>query len=397
MSVMVQFTTVGNHGRDFCTRVAACAVLAATWVVPLFPQTSSEFQDLLPELAAKVVAVVGSSSSISITASSRDSSSAEARELQQQFATFVSSRGARVVDAREGVTVVGISCSGNLRERSCLAEIQSTTRRDVVMVTRRYESTTPRDIRAPVSLELRPLFAQRMPILDVVTLDERLLVLDPASVTLYQQTGRGWQAARSRVLPISRMWPRDVRGRLRVEGDRFTAFLPGVTCSGRLNDLTFECTDGRQPWPIGIDNSGLEPARNYFSTPEGLIFYSAAPLATDADARWLVADRNGMVSFLDGSRRPLTRVASADDVAGIAAPCDRESYVLATERSEGREAVRLFQVVRQRLVPVASPVFVPGTLTALWTTPAAMAVIAVAHDASSERYEAFLATVSCGR
>ncbi len=425
---MLKFAAVGNQGTrlkiqgstriprcdlslELCalrTRIAACAILTAMWVAPVRPQASFEFDDLFPELAAKIAAIVAPETQVSLTASSQDSNGSAPRRLQEGIATLLASRGVRVVDAGNGIVPVGLSCSGNLRERSCLAEVQKGSRQDVVMVTRRHDGTTPVDSRPTVSLELRPLFAQRTPILDVVNLSAGpasaqgfgaagLLVLDPTSVALYRQTAQGWQPAQSRPLPASRVWPRDVRGRLRVDGERFGVFLPGVTCSGNLNELTLDCADGRQPWPLGIDNGGVDPDRNHFSTPERFSFYSAAPISADGEARWLVADLNGTLSLLDGSRRPLARLGTADDVASIAGPCGPESYVVTAELSDGREAVRLFQVAGQRLVPIASPVFVPGKLTALWAAPGATAATAVAHDMSAGRYEAFLVTISCRR
>jgi hypothetical protein len=150
------------------------------------------------------------------------------------------------------------------------------------------------------------------------------------------------------------------------------------------------------PWPVGIENTGLEAGRNYFLTPEGLPFYSAAALGARAGARWLVAGRDGTVRFLDGSRDAIAAGPSVDDVAAVSAPCDQESYILAGVLVEGHEAVRLLQVSDQRMVPVASPVFLPGKLTALWSTSAAATVTAVTRDVSGDRYDAFLVTVSCG-
>jgi hypothetical protein len=392
---MLKFLSVGHHGRDFRTLSVACAILTLTWVAALRPQSSPEFDDLLPELATKIAAVVASDSQVSLTASVPDSSAA--RRLQDGIARLLASRGVRVVEAGDAITAVGLSCSDNLRERSCLAEVQRNTRRDVVMVTRRHEGTTG-VARPSVSLELRPLLARRTPILDALPVGERLLVLDPTSIALYQRTGQEWEPTRSRPLPLARVWPRDLRGRLKVEGDRFVAFLPGVICSGSVNELAVQCADGRQPWPLGLENTGLVPARNYFDTPEGLSFYSAAALGAEADARWLVADRNGSLSLLDADRRPLVRVApAADDVVAITSACGAESFVIAAGPSDGRASLQLFQVARQRMISIGFPVFAPGKLTALWAAPGATAATAVAHDISGGRYEAFLITLSCGR
>ena len=394
---MLRFFTVVAYSRSFRTLIPVCALLPWVWIAPLVSQAPTEFQDVLPELAARIVALVKSDSEVSLAASAPDSTSSAARRLQEAMAMLLASHRVRVVDPGDGLTSVDVSCSANLRERSCVAEVQNDTRRDVVIVSRRHDGAPQSDNRSPVTLELRSLVSQQTAILDVANLGDRLLLLDATAVTLYRQGGQGWQPMSSRPLPIAHVWPRDLRGRLRVDEDRFGVFLPGVACAGRLDQLTLECAESRQPWPLGIENSGLDPTRNYFSTPEGLQFYNVAALGADADARWLIAERSGTLSLLDGSRRVLASVAIAEDVAGIAAPCAPESYVVAAELSGGREAVRLFQVVRQRLVAIASPIFVTGTLTALWAAPGATSAIAIAHDTSGGRYEAFLATLSCGR
>jgi hypothetical protein len=386
---------VGNHGRDARRRVAACAILATTWVAPLLPQASSDFRDLLPELASNVAALVGSNSAISVSVSSRDSTGPATDPLHAQISQLLSARGLRIVEPRAGVAAVGISCAANLRERACTAEVDRNAQRDVLIVTKRHEAVTALDSRPPVNLELRPLISQRTVILDAVRLGDRLLVLDGASVALYQQTARGWQEARVRALPASRVWPRDLRGRLRVDGERVAVFLPGMICFAGVSELNFNCTEGRMPWPVGIENTGLEPGRNYYLTPEGLPFFSAAALGAKAGARWVVAGRDGTVRFLDDARTVIANGPTADDLAALSAPCDEESYVLAGIPVDGREAVRLFQVSDQRAVAVASPMFLPGKLTALWTMSATTAV-AVTHDVSGERYDASLVTVSCG-
>jgi hypothetical protein len=251
----------------------------------------------------------------------------------------------------------------------------------------------------PVALELRPLFSQRAQILDVTTIEGRLLVLDASAVTLYEQTGGTWRPLQSRPISGAQVWPRDLRGRLSVSGERFDVFLPGVSCAGRVNQLDLTCSARRQSWPVGIENTGLEPARNYFSTPEGLAFYGVAPL-TDADARWAVADRNGALEILDNTRRVLATVGAADDVVALRGRCGPETYLVTASRTpnaEGVDSLRLSQTVGRRLVESASPLVLPGRLTALWATPDPTAVTVVTRNVNAGRYDAFQASLSCAR
>jgi hypothetical protein len=294
---------------------------------------------------------------------------------------------------------ISFSCSDNIRERACVAEIRTDDGRQIVAVTRPHDVGLQDNPAMAVALELRPLFSQRAQILDVATIDRRLLVLDATAVTLYEQTDGNWRSLQLRPMSGPQVWPRDLRGRLRAGGDRLDVFLPGVSCAGRLNALDLTCNVSRQPWPFGIENTGLEPARNYFSTPEGLAFYGAAPFA-DAGARWVVAGRGGALQILDDARRFVATVGTADDVVALRARCGADTYLVTASRTsnaDGSDALRLSRPIGRRLIDSASPFILPGTLTALWATPDPTVVTVITHNVSAGRYDAFQASLSCAR
>jgi hypothetical protein len=221
-------------------------------------------------------------------------------------------------------------------------------------------------------LELRPLISQQVQILDVAAIGDRLLVLDVAAVTLFERKDGEWRGVQSRSLPASLRWPRDARGRLRANGNRFDLFLPVMTCTGRTDPLEISCADGRQPWPIGVENKGLEPGRNYFKSSEGAVFYNAAPLGAAAN----------------------------DDAIALTASCPPGTYVVAVSpsgRLESGDLLQLSRVVDGRLVQAASTVSLPGVLTALWAEPSQTSAVVVTHDLRAGRYDAFQTTISCSR
>ena len=230
---------VGAHGRKSSTLVAVC-IVPCMWMAPLASQAPAEYQDLLPELAARIAAIVAPDSQVLLAASAPDSTSSAARRLQEALVKLLASRRVRVVDAGDSLASVAVSCSENLRERSCVATVQRDSRRDAVIVTRPHDGTRPRpDTRPQVSLELQSLFTQTN-----ANPRRREYRRSPARARC-ELSGR--VSARrpklaARVLasaPAARAWPRDLRGRLQVDDDRFVAFLPGVACAGRLN---------RAPW-----------------------------------------------------------------------------------------------------------------------------------------------------
>jgi len=386
---------VDSHGRGS----ALCTLLFVfAWVAAVLPQASFPYQDLASDLAARIASAIPAAAQVSI-ASAPENQPDDMAPFEADVSARLIGRGVRVVGAADGVIAIQLACLQNLRERSCAAEIRSGAARDIVMVTRAHDGRPRADAGASLSLEVRPLFAQRAQLLDVAIVGERLLVLDVESLTLHQRMAGTWQPLESRPLAAGRAWPRDPRGRLRVEGDRFEAWLPASACTGLVAPLAVTCAERQQPWPIGIENGGLDAGRNYFTTPEGLTFYSAAPLGEAAGARWLVADRDGALTWLDAARRAVGNAGFGDDVAGLAAACGADSTVVAVERTPGADgdALRVFQAVRRRLVPAASPIALAGRSTALWSTPGADSATVVVHNTGAARYEAFQIRIACPR
>jgi hypothetical protein len=331
----------------------------------------SAFDDLVPELAAKVASALPAGTQVSLTVDAGGDAE-DARAIRTHIATLLAARGFRIADAATGIAAVAIGCGRNLRERVCVAEIHSEGRSQIATVTGPRPSSTTASQTATTALELRPLISQQVQILDVVFIGDRLLVLDVAAVTLFERKDGEWRRMQSRTLPASLRWPRDARGRLRASGNRFDLFLPVMTCTGRTDPLEISCGDGQQPWPIGVDNKGLEPGRNYFKTSEGALFYNGAPLGAAAN----------------------------DDAIALTAACGPGTHVVAVSpsgRLDSGDLLQLSRVVDGRLVQAASPVSLPGVLTALWAEPDQTSAVVVTHDLRAGRYDAFQTTISCSR
>jgi len=370
---MLKFAAVGARGRGLFVRLSMCGVLLVLSATPTAAQAQSDFifDDLIPELVAKIVSGIPSGVPVSLTVAAADNDG-DASAIRTRLTALFAARGIRIADATPATTAVEIGCGRNLREYVCVAHVHSDGRDQIATVTRRLTSPTPASPTASLALELRPLLSQPTQILDVGVLGERLLVLDVAAITLFERKDGAWRSVRSRPLPVSRPWPRDPRGRVRVDGNRFDLFLPALTCSGRTDSLDVSCTEGQQPWPIGVDNRGLETGRNYFKTSEGTVFYNAAPL----DA------------------------AANDDAIALTAACAPGTYVAAVSpsgRVESGDLLHLSRVGDGRLVRTASPVILPGVLTALWAQPDQTSAVVVTHDVRAGRYDAFQTTISCSR
>src|SRR5579864_6804840 len=155
------------------------------------------------------------------------------RELRTQGLT---------VRAQAGVEVA-VTISENARGYLWVAEIRRAEAREVVM----EQAAIPHEAAATaavITIEKRLLFEQDERILDFSPAGAMaMVVLDAAGVSLHE----GAQTPR---VPIARSWPRDLRGRLVVQGGTYQAYLPGAKCNGVIvSGLSVTCIDGIL-WPL---------------------------------------------------------------------------------------------------------------------------------------------------
>ena len=398
---VLSFAAVGRHGRDGRTRMTTQSFLLLM-IMAAAPaaQSATALPGLASELATRIAGIVAPAAAVVLTVSTPDGDESEI-EIRDELESALRARGIQALDVSDGAIAVRVSCATNLREHVCLAEIaRPEGGRVVAAVTRPVHVSGSIDRRTRLSLEIARLFGQRAPILDIALSGDRLFVLDPAALTLYRRGATGWQRGESRAVGSSRPWPRDTRGRVRINGSTVEAFLPGVICRTDSDLARFSCAEDAQAWPLGIDNSGVDASRNFFSTPEGLPFYAAAPLEPTAGTgpKWLIVDRFGALTFLDGSRRTLASAGRTEDVASISSPCGGGTYVLTSSRGEGtaeRDVLQLFRVTAGRLVPAAPSRVLAGRSTALWAAPGATVATIVTHDSRADTYEAFQVGVAC--
>jgi hypothetical protein len=366
----------------------------------LLPSSSASgsappFDELLAELSSAIASAVASNEAVQIVAANPGQDD-HARALSALLAR----RGLRIGSDEDGrFTAITCACAITVRERVCLAEVRRDDSTRLLSARRTLEPSEVAAATTPMVLELRPLLSQRTPVLDVAVADPRMLVLDSSSVTRHERTAQGWQVRESKSIPVSRSRPRDLRGRIVSTATTFEAHLPGVVCRGTLEPLTMSCVEQQVPWPVGFDNQGITPARNYFSLPNGA-YYGMASLEAEAGAPWLAARRDGALVLLDSARVPVSPpIASGDDVVRLNTECASGSHVLlSASGAEGtHDSVRLFRVADSRLQPSTPPATLPGTLTAMWPAFDANTATIVSRNPTAGGYEAFQVRVSCGR
>ena len=270
------------------------------------------------------------------------------------------------------------------------------------------ETVKPSD----VSLDLKPVWRQTEQILDIGFPPGGMLVLSPAKLTLYARTGDSWTPQSSAAISNVKPWPRDMRGRLRITGPTFQAFLPGMVCNGNTAPaLSVDCRASEAPWVLESGSRGLllatfAASRDYFDgrvvTQSGTRktvapFYTAASVESQGRTLWVMAQTDGRTQITDALLEPVASIGPwGSDIAGIDAGCGGASQVLATRGGDSSEpdALQSFTIADRAATPVTAAAMLPGPVTALWPSGASAAV-AVVRELGSGEFIAYVASVSC--
>ena len=264
-----------------------------------------------------------------------------------------------------------------------------------------------------IALDSKLVWEQDEQILDVAFPGTAMLVLSPASITLYGRNGGTWEQRASQALPAGKAWPRDTRGHLRLTASGYQAYLPGMGCTGAFDPaLTLSCQTSENPWVLESGSHAMLLAnfaagRNYFDgrvvNQTGLSkqigpFYSAAALEEQGRPVWLAAMLDGRIQIFSSALEPMASLTGwGSDIAGTNARCGNGAQILGTRPGAGTDpdAIQAFALVDRAAEPVGSAVAMNGGITALWASGGTGAV-AVVHEAGSGRYAAYTVSVVCG-
>ena len=247
-----------------------------------------------------------------------------------------------------------------------------------------------------LAIELRPVFSQRRPILDIALRGNELYVLDGTGLTVYLRSGDvrdgTWKRQQSLPIVAREPWPRDLRGLMTTLLGGLTVQLPGLRCSSALPPVALDCAP-ETAWPIFELDVPVQLRRNMFVTPSGVEFYAVAQTdrADMAGASYVAGTRDGYLTLLDNAGRPLTRLIAGDDVASLLDRCYRQLQLLVRLDGPAGDSLGVFQIRNRQLVRTAPPRVLQGQITALW--PGRMVVRANDPD----RYDAYQIDLACVR
>ena len=345
--------------------------------------------DSVRELARKIAAALEARETVALTVRNASSlAPAEVAALRREIESQLRAGGFKV--AAEANASVAVTLAENWQGGVWIAEIRHGDKREVAMV---GPVAPPERVAAtPLGIDKQLILAQAEPILDALAADNLLLVLTPAEVAIYDRKDARWERRRAVELP-PQAWPRDLRGRLAMEGDAWQAYLPGLVCHGKMQtEAAIECNESQGPWPGG---GFLKKGRNYFEEEKLPPFYSAArvgeyTLAAGVDGRtWWIDAAGGKMGSFGGW---------GGDIVAVETGCGGGRQVLATRAAEAAEtdAVQAFETAGRQMAAVSGPLEFNGPVTALWPAGPAGAV-AISRDPTTGQYAAFRLSLTCSR
>ncbi len=364
------------------------------------------------ELAWKTAAFAGEAEPVSLAWRNLSSlGSADFGQAREAFESALKKAGARVSDTAP--LVEGrITVSESLSEYLLVEEARKGDERLVWLAAWKRPASGPAGAPA-AAIEKKLVWEQDEQILDAAFPGDMMLLLTPSNLVWFNRQGGQWTRSMSWALPAPRTWPRDLRGRLRVDGPDYQAFLPGLACGGAWRPpVSVQCKTTSGPWPLESGGRSMLLARfaagrNYFdglvAAPAGARktvepFYSAASVEERGKSLWLLAMVDGRTRLFDDAFEPAGEIGSwGSDIAGTDARCGGGSQVFATRPGSGDEpdAVQAYTIVDRAAVPLGAPAEFPGPVTALWASGGASA-LAVSRNLSTHKYAAYLLTVVCG-
>jgi hypothetical protein len=210
-----------------------------------------------------------------------------------------------------------------------------------------------------------------------------MIVLERDAIAIYHRDDNSFRLRTKASPPPGSPLPRDVRGRLVIEGETVRAYLAGMLCRLPLSGDNFQCDDRSGDWPLEAGAGLALPAslvngRNYFTAPPLPPFYTAArwPAASRQDL-WILATTAGPTQMFDTAGAQLASLGDwGSEIAAIDSVCSGERFLVS---------------------PVAgvNPAPLPGRLAALWPAEQPGALTAVVH--SPDRYAAYRVSLACGR
>lgn len=396
--------------------VIAMLVLLA----PVTARTRAVPQDAQPplgpaaaEFAQQVLSRTGALTTAAVSFQNNSVLPPESQEaVQNAVFTVLRNANVRLVQPEQSQTQIDITFSENWQNYVWIASIRQAARTQVVMKqVPRPEHVTA--VRAPaLTIRRNVVWQQDGPVLDFHIEKDRLVVLEPDQIAIYSQDSGQWRPRYTLAVTHQDAWPRDLRGRLQMNGSQITAFLPGTRCTGTASPPSLDCRTSDDPWPVdqGTVVAFYSSRRNFFT---GLLagpsagasvlpFFSAAAWQNGDTRQWLFTGIDGRTRLYQYELTAPVAIFNAwgSNVAAVHSGCSSGWQLLVTAPTDSirPDSVQAVEVLGREALPVSSPVELSGPVEVLWTAGKNSEMAdGVMRSLTTGKYEAFTLTVTCGQ
>lgn len=380
--------------------------------------------DAAAQLAGKVVAGIGPNRTVVLKVRNLSSlGTAQLAEFRRTLENELASHGMRPAQGAEGIEVE-VTVSENLRGYLAVLQVRSPQEEAPAFVRfDRPERVSAAPPAETLQLEKQLVWEQAAPMLDFARFrdaggTELLLLVEPGRVSLREKKDNGWRERGAASLRSDLPWPRDLRGRLLVEGDTFWVYLPGVVCGGLMAategaSITADCRSSEDPWPLTagprvLAHASFAPRGNSF---DGRIhpengesrtvppFFSAAAFELEGKTSWLLAGTDGQARLLNSElRQDAVFDGWGSDLASVKTDCGSGWQILVTAAGEASSADSLRAVeVKEDQAATRAALGLSGPVTALWPGNEEGTATVITRNLETRRYEAHVVNAACRR
>jgi len=374
--------------EDLSSLVMIRAVLRGIALCLLLASLSSgqAADESVRNLASKLLARLPPSTSVRVTVRNMSSAiDAEATAIRVSF-----ERALRRGVARNGNPVeIELTISQNMRQFLLIGEFERNGEQVIEIVSYQPDPIVKT---ARPAVEKQLLWEQRNPILDAAVFQDRLFILEPERLSVYERRGPSWQLAGSKDFEAGRA-VRDLRGRLEVTNESIAAIFPGRLCLGaNAPALDMHCEPGDAAFGIAVEKARFTAGRNTIEVAGLPPLFS---LARTMDS-FLAAEPDGRTRLYEGPKRPVSVIDGwGSDLVSPESGCAAGRVVLVTSAAEGdaADSITAFTIVDRKPSQAGEPAEFEGSITALWTE--GDGAIAVVHNPKTGTYAAYFITVDC--
>lgn len=377
------------------------------------------------ELASRVAAEIEPRASIHVEFRDLTNSfgAADLAEAQQAFESQLAARGLRLVKApamSSASVAIRVSLSEDTESRMWVAEFARDGKPGVEVASFAGASPNGGFSQGTVLIQRQLIVAQAEPILDFAftgassDANTLLVVLSPGSISVMHFRDKIWQLQAKDLLPSIPGMPRDLQGRIAINGGTVDAWLANVNCAGPSADIgQMRCAEAKNPvWEYaGANGKNISVTaargRNWFQwgdTADGNAgrgaFYSIAGFAANDQPLWAAAGQDGLIRVFAESGMPIASMNGyGSQIASVQTGCGTGWQVLTTREGDfsKADAVQAQEWTGRGFRPLSAEMEFDGPVLALRKGSDVNSVRAMVRNLKNGMYEAYALSVYCNR